>query len=106
MENLILKDASDEQLEAIIRKAENTHISGSQFERANIELEIRRKKELFDLQKNAITTIKTKLDGIINVLTKIIDKPLLAIAVAGAGAVLIGVLINIATSVLLKILRL
>lgn len=50
MESLNIKTASDEKLEDIIRKAENTHVSGSSYERAKIELEIRRNKRLFESQ--------------------------------------------------------
>jgi len=50
----IISNASDEALEAILRKAENTHSAGSQFEQAQIELDIRRKKRLFELQQELL----------------------------------------------------
>lgn len=43
-----LINKSDEELEAIIRRAENTHISGSLFQRAKIELELRDRRRRND----------------------------------------------------------
>lgn len=40
-----LASKSDEELEAIIRRAENTNVPGSLFQRAKIELELRDRKQ-------------------------------------------------------------
>ncbi|RJR28299.1 hypothetical protein C4564_05740 [Candidatus Microgenomates bacterium] len=93
MENL-----TDKQLEDIVRKAENTHVSGSQFEKAQIELEIRRKRRLFEQQEKIFKTLQTRLDKIIQILTYINNKPFVAILSAGLGAIIVGVLINLASA--------
>ena len=106
MEDIILSKATDEQLENIIRKAENTHVGGSQFERASIELDIRRKRRLFEQQEKIISTLQSKLDNIIHVLSLINKKPLLAVIIAGSGAISVGVLVNVFSELLLKLFRL
>jgi len=92
---LAIKNASDADLEDVLRKAENTHISGSQFEKAKIELKIRRERELFELQKDILTSIQSRLDRIIRLLEFINNKPLWAILWASALAILIGVTVNV-----------
>lgn len=57
MDDLITK--TDDELEAIIRRAENTHISGSLFQRAKIELDLRDRK-----RKNGVP------DGGVGILNK------------------------------------
>lgn len=52
MENLTKK--TEEELEAIIRRAENTNVSGSLFQRAKIEIELRDRKK----SENIADTIK------------------------------------------------
>ena len=100
-----LNNLTDERLEEIICRAENTHADGSQYLKAKNILEVRRNKKLFEHQNNVIQlqakafqvqeeffqTAKTKLDQII----KILDKPGWAIFYAGVGAVIIGVAINL-----------
>jgi len=101
-----MKELSDKQLEDIIRKAENTHVSGSQFEKAQIELEIRRKRRLFEQQERVLNALQSRLDKIIRILSYINNKPLTAILLAGLGAITIGVLVNIISAYLQKILGL
>lgn len=93
MENL-----TDKQIEDIVRKAENTHVSGSQFEKAQIELEIRRKRRLFEQQEKIFKTLQTRLDKIIQILTYINNKPFVVILLAGLGAIIVGVLINLVSA--------
>ncbi len=101
-----IKTASDKDLEDIVRKAENTHISGSQFEMAQIELEIRRRRRLFEQQEKIFDTLQSKLDKIIHILAYINKKPLVAILLAGLGAVIIGVLVNVTSAYLQRLLGL
>ncbi|OGH19830.1 MAG: hypothetical protein A3D74_00980 [Candidatus Levybacteria bacterium RIFCSPHIGHO2_02_FULL_37_13] len=98
-----IKNASDEELEEIVRRAENTHVSGSQFERAQIELDIRRKRKLFEQQEKIFTTVQSRLDKIIHILTYINKQPLVAVLLAGAGTVLIGVLISVISAYFQKL---
>lgn len=99
-----IKNATDEELEEIVRRAENSHVSGSQFERAQIELDIRRKRRLFEQQEKIFTTVQSRLDRIIHILTYINKQPFVAVLLAGAGAILIGVLINVISAYLQKVL--
>jgi len=110
---------SDDELEKIVRLAINTHVDGSQYQRAKNELEIRRNRKIYEQQSDAIklqertsehqqkvlelqekiyNTAQTRLDKII----KILDKPWWAAFWAGAAAVIIGVSINIVTSLICK----
>lgn len=66
-----LSHFTDEQLEKIISRAENTHIDGSQYLKAKNTLEVRRNKKLFehqqkvlDLQEKIYSTVQTRLDRI------------------------------------------
>lgn len=110
MTEINIKEATDEQLEEIMGRAENTHVSGSQFEKAKIELDIRRKRRLFEqqekvfeLQERMLTNIQSKLDGIIKAIQYISRKPIKALLIAGLGAILIGVTINLTSTLLTKI---
>ena len=98
MTEINIKEAKDEELEAILRKAENTHVSGSQYERAQIELELRRKRKLFEIQEQMLLTLKSKLDKIIYVISVINKRPLAIALLAGLGAILIGVIVNVVSS--------
>lgn len=53
-----LSQRTDEELEAIIRRAENTNISGSRYQRAKIELELRDRKEKDTL--DLVDTVRVK----------------------------------------------
>jgi enoyl-[acyl-carrier-protein] reductase (NADH) len=97
-----LKNATDEQLEEIVRKAENSHNSGSQFEMAQIELDIRRKRKLFELQEKIFNTLQSRLDMIIHILTYINKQPLVAVLLAGLWAIIIGILINVISACFVK----
>ncbi len=109
-----LENLSDEELEKIICQAENTHIDGSMYLKAKNILEVRRNRKLFTLQVEALRlqnranihrynankiflsllgTAQSGLDRII----KVLDKPGLAIFLAGIGAVIIGIVINFLT---------
>jgi hypothetical protein len=90
-----IKNVSDSELEDIVRRAENSHVSGSQFEMAQIELDIRRKRRLFEQQEKIFDTLQSKLDKIIHILTYINKRPLVAVFLAGVGAIIIGVAINV-----------
>jgi hypothetical protein len=48
-----IEKATDLELEAIIRRAQNTDVPGSQFQRASLELEIRRKRQLLSSKKSS-----------------------------------------------------
>lgn len=103
MPEVNITSASDEELEDVIRRVENTHVSGSLHERATIELDIRRKRKLYELQKNILTTFKTRLDRIIKLLEYIGKKPLRAVVIAALVAVGIGVLISLLSEILLTL---
>lgn len=47
-----VENLSDDDLYAIIRKAENTNVPGSRYQRANNEFQIRTQKKLLDITKN------------------------------------------------------
>lgn len=95
-----LENTTDEELEKIIRKAENQHVGGSQFNRAQLELEIRRKRRLFEQQEKILATLQSRLDKIIHILSYINKQPLISALIAGLGAIIIGVLINIISTYL------
>ncbi len=110
MNEINIKEASDEQLEEIMRKTENPHSAGSQFQKAEIELDIRRKTRLFEqqekifkLQETMLATIQSKLDGIIKAIQYISRKPIKTLLIAGLGAILIGVAINFISIFLTKL---
>ncbi len=90
-----MRDLSDEQLEDIVRRAENTHVSGSQFEKAKLELEIRRNRKIFELQNHLLTTLQEKLDKIASILRSIGRRPIKSVLLASIGAILIGVAISL-----------
>ena len=98
MENL-----TDRELEDIIRRAENIHRSGSRHEKAQIELDIRRKRKLYELQENIYSTIKSRLDRIIKLLEFISKKPLKSLLIAATIAIGIGVLINVISKALIAL---
>lgn len=102
---VIIKEASDEELEDIIRKAENTHSAGSQFQKANIELDIRRKRKLFELQEKMLRTLQMQLKRIVALLEYINKKPLKAALVAGTIAIIIGVLISFLSELISYLLK-
>lgn len=97
-----IQQATDEELEAILRRAENTHVSGSQYERAQIELEIRRKRKLFEIQEKMILTLQSKMDNIINVISYISKKPLIVVLLTSVGATIIGVFINVVSAFIIN----
>jgi hypothetical protein len=84
---------TDEELENIIRMCENTHSGSSDFNKAKQELEIRRNRKLFEIQQNIFIAIQS-----------ISQKPFRAIFWGGTGAIIIGVIINIISAYLQKIL--
>lgn len=91
------KDLSISELEDILRKAENTHVSGSEFEQANIELKLRRDREISDIQKAQLGTIN-------RILALVGEKPKLVAAIAVTSTFIIGVLINLSSTFLVKLL--
>lgn len=103
MESLDFKKASDEDLESIVRKAENSHISGSQFEKAKLELEIRRNRKIFEAQDHLLTTLQDRLDKIASTLRSIGQRPIKSALLASAGAIVIGVTISVLSAYLQKV---
>jgi hypothetical protein len=117
------KSASDKDLEEILRQSQNTHVAGSLFERAKIELDLRRERRLYELQKktlehqnstlelqtetltlqkNILETTRSRLDRIIRLLEYIGRKPKSAAVIAALIAVAAGILINVASSLIIK----
>lgn len=119
MSEIDIKNAPDEKLEEILRMAINTHVDGSEFNRAKIELELRRSKKTFDhqqkvleqqekvskIQEEMLITLKTRLDNLTRLLALIASKPLKSVIIGGIGAVAIGVLIELIAKLLEKILH-
>ena len=99
-----MRELSDEQLEDIVRRAENTHVSGSAFEKAKIELEIRRNRKIFELQDHLLTTLQEKLDKIASILRSIRKRPIKSVLLASIGAIIIGVAISLLSAYLQKTL--
>jgi hypothetical protein len=104
MSEINIKNASDEELEEILRLALNTHVDGSEFQRAQIELDIRRKRKLYELQEKTYSAIKIKVDEIIRLLNQISKKPKTTLFLAASGAIAIGVLINLFSTIILRFL--
>ncbi len=78
-----IADKSYEELEAIIRRAENTNVSGSLFQRAKIELEIRDRKR----SRENHTTIPEKVE--VSVLEKYRDEIIVGIIVTVVGGLIL-----------------
>jgi len=93
-----MKNLSEEALEDILRKAENTHISGSTFQKAKIELEIRRNRKLFKSQDRLLTTLQEKLEKIASILRCIGERLIKSVLIAGFGAITIGVVVSLISS--------
>lgn len=95
-----LKDFSDERLEDIIRdEYENT--AGSRAHGAQIELELRRKRRVYEHQQKILeiqgkiySTAKKKLDHII----KLLDKPKCVAFWISIWGLIIAVAINVFTA--------
>ncbi|MDP3726238.1 MAG: hypothetical protein Q8R36_03515 [bacterium] len=73
-----LKNKSDEHLEEIIRRAENTNIPGSLFQRAKIELEIR------DRRRGNVQDIKW-----VSVFRKYRDEIIIGVVVTVVGGLIL-----------------
>jgi ElaB/YqjD/DUF883 family membrane-anchored ribosome-binding protein len=101
-----LKSASDEELESIIRRATNTRVDGSQFQRASIELELRRNRRIFEQQERLYSTVQSKANRIIRLLNRIGRKPFYSAVIAAIVAIFIGVSVNLLSAWLEKVLGL
>jgi len=97
---------TDEELENILRKTENPHVVGSRFQQAKIELEIRRNKRLFTIQKNYYEMLEKNLGGITEAVYSISKKPLLAILIAAGISIVVGILIELGKGLVFNILKL
>ncbi|HKX73149.1 MAG TPA: hypothetical protein VJM32_04015 [Candidatus Saccharimonadales bacterium] len=101
-----MQNATDQELEDVIRRVTNTHVDGSQFQRASLELDIRRKRRLFEQQEKLYDTVQTKADKIIHLLSHVTKKPITSALVAALVAIAIGVTVNITSAWLQKLLGL
>ncbi len=77
-----MKDKTDEELHEIVRIAENTHVPGSQYQRAKEELNIRNQQNLVEASKQT---------------TFWYQKPF--------GQIIIGLIIAVTAGIILRILQ-
>ena len=96
-----VQQLSDEDLEDIQRLAKDADIPEKVTEQAEVELDLRRKRELFELQENFIKTLQQRLSKAFRILKYIDDKPTKSVIIAGIIAVLIGVTINVISEFLI-----
>ena len=110
-----LSDLTDEQLEKIICRAENTHSDGSQYLKAKNTLEVRRNRKLFTLQAEALklqnqanihksnankiqlSMLRTTQSGL-NRIIKLLNKPVWVVLLASIWGLIIGITLNVITA--------